>query len=576
MALPTYKTRGIQYANLPSVDTTSLKVGAQAMESLNRKLDMVTQWADTYGTKYAQEQAKKFALENPVTQEEVAAGAYQDEDANSFLSALTGGNVYRDTLRATQGALLSNQLSLDAAKEIEVIEQNARNGLITYDQAKLQMNDLIDGFAGTVGALDTNASIKARAQMTTTAKTSLTQLAEFEAKTMRANVMFQLSDEKNLLTRRLESSFVLGDTFDPETQTTVDAGVRNNALATEFQMKATALNAVDEIENLPDLISTARVNGVTRAVLDLKFADSYTESIDLLESGELPPSHKAIWDRMGIEDQDKVIDKVRSEIAAKKKLEKEALEIDKEQLMLDGYELIDQWFAEPDPAVRDEIREKLYGINAKLKSKFVTESMLKKMRRNKLDEDEADDETMARLERMIDTREEVNGSPITREYLLQQANDNIISFNQLRSLQNRYKTTENSSLRNELKIVRGVISGLVEDGIITRKQAPAVTSQAISGTIERYNSGEQVIGLGRQAGSELEAQFKSEAKETNLGLIADGLMINLESEYPDADWTEIAKEIVKDQRVLDDYLDPTNPDYDDARNTIKSLLGVWD
>lgn len=576
MALPTYKTRGIQYANLPSVDTTSLKVGAQMMESLNRKLDMVTKWADTQGTKYAQEQAKKFALENPVTQEEVEAGAYQDEDANSFLSAVTGGNVYRDTLRATQGALLSNQLSLDAAKEIEVIEQNARNGLITYDQAKLQMNDLIDGFAGTVGALDTNASIKARAQMTTTAKTSLTQLAEFEAKTMRANVMFQLSEEKNLLTRRLESSFVLGDTFDPETQTTVEAGVRNNALVTEFQMKATALNSVDDIENLPELVSTAKVNGVTRAVLDLKFAGSYTESIDLLESGELPPSHKAIWDQMGIEDQDKVIDKVRSEIAAKKKLEKEALEIDKEQLMLDGYEKIDMFFVEPDPTVRTSIRKDLEAINAKLGTKFVSDSLIAKMRKNELDIDEADDETMARLERMIDTREEVNGAPISREYLLQQANDNIISFNQLRTLQNRYKSTENANLRNEIKIVRGVVSGLVDEGLITRKQAPAVIAQAISGTIEQFNAGEQVLGLGRQAGNTIREEAITEAKQTNLKLIADGLMIELQSEYPDADWAAIARDIAKDQRVLDDYLDPNNPDYDNARETIKMLLGAWD
>ena len=61
MALPVYQRRGIMYADLPRVETASLKEGARGFESIDRKLDQLSSFIQREGTAQAKEQALAYA-----------------------------------------------------------------------------------------------------------------------------------------------------------------------------------------------------------------------------------------------------------------------------------------------------------------------------------------------------------------------------------------------------------------------------------------------------------------------------------------------------------------------------------
>jgi hypothetical protein len=100
MALPVYRRRGIGYADLPRVETASLKEGAAGFETINRRLDQLSSYIEREGTASAKEAAITYAAQNPVTQEQIDEAVASKGEGKSWLSALTGGNVYDETLQA--------------------------------------------------------------------------------------------------------------------------------------------------------------------------------------------------------------------------------------------------------------------------------------------------------------------------------------------------------------------------------------------------------------------------------------------------------------------------------------------
>jgi len=71
MALPVYRRRGIMYADLPRVETASLKESARGFESINRRLDQLSSFIEREGTAQAKEQAMQYAAQNPVTEQQI-------------------------------------------------------------------------------------------------------------------------------------------------------------------------------------------------------------------------------------------------------------------------------------------------------------------------------------------------------------------------------------------------------------------------------------------------------------------------------------------------------------------------
>lgn len=165
MALPVYQKRGIMYANLPNVETADLKQAAAGFQTIDKRLDQLMGFIEEEGTKQAKEAAVKYAVENPVTEQQIKDAQNNEGGVSSFLSAFTGGggSVYRETLKEAQGLTLSTQLEVDSISRLNQIKKMAFDGYkvvngqrIAYsaDDAIAEMRDMSDGFFATISAFN--------------------------------------------------------------------------------------------------------------------------------------------------------------------------------------------------------------------------------------------------------------------------------------------------------------------------------------------------------------------------------------------------------------------------------------
>jgi hypothetical protein len=465
MALPVYRQRGIMYADLPRVETASLKEGARGFETINRRLDQLSSFVEREGTKQAKEQALAYAAQNPVTQEQIDEAVASKGEGKSWLSALTGGNVYDETLQAAQGSMLANQLSIEAAKKFRELQVQAENNQIGFDDAQTEIQDIIDGYATTISAFSPEASLKARASMATAGNGVLKEVAQKQSKILAAAQAAKMENDMYEFSRIAEDEFARGDSWNPTSQTYIRAEDRIQTLFTPLSEQALALGQEGKVPLLYKRLRESRINGVTKGLLDDRFAANHTQAYQKIINGDLG-EYESSWAMMSDDERDKVVDKFLKEVSERRSVaeraEKEREDtLKKESIMLQN-EAIDA------PRSRQiEILSKLQDNNEQLGTNFTPINFLKSIDQNKLQKG-LDNERL-----MFQLRDAISDGVLdsnTIEYL---AVNGEIDWDQASALQKKLDPQENREERRVLKLGRAMIKQL---GFSTEDQREAISS----------------------------------------------------------------------------------------------------
>jgi hypothetical protein len=464
MALPVYRKRGIMYADLPRVETASLKEGAKTFETINRRLDQLQTFIKKEGTEYAQEQAMAYAAQNPVTQEQINEAVSSDGEGKSWLSALTGGNVYDDTLKAAQGSMLANQLSIEAQKKFRELQVMAENNQLSFDDAQIEIQDIIDGYATTIGAFSPEASIKARASMATAGNGVLKSVAEKQSKIFAAAQAAKLDEDIFSVKRFAEDEFYRGDSWNPTTQTYIRAEDRIAAIFEPIESQAMAMGQEGRFPKLLEAKREARINGVTRGLLDEKFAASPTKAYKRIINGDLG-EYESSWAMMSDDERDKVKSKFLKEIADRKKFSDQAEKEQDEAYKRISIDLMRE-AESADPARQKEIASELWQNNSDAGSMVTPLGYLQKLSEGKIGEELDNDELIFELETAVDD------GMMNDESIKYLAQNNQINWTQARKLQDRIVKTENREVRAATRRAVAEIDQLdVKPAIKTRMKA---------------------------------------------------------------------------------------------------------
>ena len=440
MALPVYQRRGIMYADLPRVETASLKEGARAFESIDRKLDQLSSFIQREGTAQAKEQALAYAAQNPVTQDQIDEAVASKGEGKSWLSALTGGNVYDETLQAAQGSMLANQLSIEAQKKFRELQVLAENNQIGFDEAQVEIQDVIDGYAATISAFSPEASIKARASMATAGNGVLKSVAEKQSKIFAAAQAAKLDEDIFSVRRFAEDEFYRGDSWNPTTQSYIRAEDRIAAIFNPIEEQALAMGQEGRFPKLLEAKREARINGVTRGLLDEKFAASHTKAYQRIINGDLG-EYESSWAVMSDVERDKVKQKFLKEVADRKKFSDQA-----EKELIDNYKQISiDLMREAEtatPARQREIANELWQNNSDAGEMVTPRTYLEKLGEGKIGEELDNANLIFELETAVDDGM-MNADAI--KYLAQ---NNQINWTQARKLQDRIVKAENREIRS--------------------------------------------------------------------------------------------------------------------------------
>jgi len=464
MALPIYRKRGIMYADLPRVETANLKEGARGFESIDRKLDQLSSFIKREGTQYAKEQAMQYAAQNPVTEQQIAEAVASKGEGKSWLSALTGGNVYDETLQAAQGSMLANQLSIEAQKKFRELQVMAENNQLSFDDAQVEIQDIIDGYATTISAFSPEASIKARASMATAGNGVLKSVAEKQSKIFAAAQAAKLDEDIFSVKRFAEDEFYRGDSWNPTTQTYIRAEDRIAAIFEPIESQAMAMGQEGRFPKLLEAKREARINGVTRGLLDEKFAASPTKAYKRIINGDLG-EYESSWAMMSDDERDKVKSKFLKEIADRKKFSDQAEKEQDETYKKISVDLMRE-AENADPARQREIANELWQNNSDAGSMVTPLGYLQKLSEGKIGEELDNDELIFELETAVDD------GMMNDESIKYLAQNNQINWTQARKLQDRIVKTENREVRAATRRAVAEIDQLdVKPAIKTRMKA---------------------------------------------------------------------------------------------------------
>lgn len=510
MALPVYQRRGIMYADLPRVETANLKEGAKAFETINRRLDQLSSFIEREGTTYAKEQAIKYAAQNPVTQQQIAEAKSKSGEAKSWLSALTGGNVYDETLAAAQGSLLSNRLEIEATTRLNQLKVLAEAGQVNLEDAQLEIQDMIDGYTATISAFSPEAATKSRARMATDGNRVIDSIASRQAKVVFEAQKAQFEDGLTQSQRAIEDHFFRGDQIDPETQTIVSAEARASIHKEVLLENAITSMQEGRVPAVYDMYRKARINGVAKGVLGADFADNMAEAYQKLAAGDMG-KYAGSWAEMTDEERKEVKTLVYNEIGKLEKFEKQEIEQKKQTLRKEHFDLWDE-VVTAEPERREELRNRAKEINVEYGSDLFTDKQLEQMRTGDFKKNSGNKQLIFELEKAIDREE------LTPEQLTTLAHENHISFDEASKLNNRIRTRANELVKAQLAGIKRTITE-TKNPYMPSGVAKADEAKATTELVDRVRAGEDPV----QVAKEIKADIKEKNQSSNTEVIVNSL-----------------------------------------------------
>lgn len=135
MALPIYESRNVAYAEAPSLTATDLQENIKSNLRLNKFLNFASEVSGKYASEFAQEQAVKTMIANPITKDRIDASMASGQDP--LAGYLTGGLDYNAALKKAAGQQTSGILQNQFITHYSNVLERADKGEITNNDELL-------------------------------------------------------------------------------------------------------------------------------------------------------------------------------------------------------------------------------------------------------------------------------------------------------------------------------------------------------------------------------------------------------------------------------------------------------
>jgi hypothetical protein len=544
--LPTYNRAGIGYADLPRLVTEDIEMGAKTWGSISEKVDRLSSFAFGKAKEQAILQAQKFAAENPVTQEQIEAAKNPAGVIESFLGAFTGkgGTAYRQALSEAQGVVLGNDLALEANAKMLQLKEDAKNGLIDFETAQLEIKDMMDGYRATVAAFNPEAAMKLQATLATAGNSTLKTISDFESKKMDAVISAGFENAMPLLSRTMEDMYYMGDQFDPESQTWIMADDLAATQTTALVEKAVGYNKPEYIKKVYEAQRQAKVNGIARGVLDPEFAANATTAYQMMRNNNMG-KYQATWNSMSDEDRQNTIDRVLKTVADQKKVADDNATIQKGGLIMEAQRIQGELYTMPlSPQERQGRIARLIQINGMAEQKVTSNSELKAFQTGKTDENKASDEMMYNFERFVDSGQ------LTDDQIAIIAENSGMSWDQARSLRNRRIANQRKDVTAATQMVTQAFNSMQTP--YNKNQIQQVEGDVKREIIEASEDPNvDPRDLAKNKIAETEQQLKSEQREKDY----NSLVLLIQNNFDVADPEKFAEQLIENPDLLMDMTD---------------------
>jgi hypothetical protein len=165
--LPRYQSTGRVYSDLPQLDFANVRESFKQSQALSTQLDRLSAYAFTEMGKTTVKQAEQFALDNPITKEDLINAQSSGID---LIKASGGGQLWEDTLRKFQGEQLRSQLEVHGQAALtDILSQVERRELTDPSEIKQKLEAAVTGFEKPLANISPESAVRFKQSMGATA-----------------------------------------------------------------------------------------------------------------------------------------------------------------------------------------------------------------------------------------------------------------------------------------------------------------------------------------------------------------------------------------------------------------------
>ena len=176
MAKERIKYKGnLQGGSVVNVQFPQFQVMAAGMDSLNRKLDAINNFALKKIDKQMLDEGTRYAAENPVSVDQFLNA--NPAEKNKLIKG-NKNTTYGQAIRVNQLNLLTSQITMKAQKDFSDLKTQAYATNMDLETYTTQLNAIVEGYTESLLDVDGEASIVANAKLASTANTYLTSYSD--------------------------------------------------------------------------------------------------------------------------------------------------------------------------------------------------------------------------------------------------------------------------------------------------------------------------------------------------------------------------------------------------------------
>ncbi len=277
-SLPRYENMGVQFADLPRVSTASQEVGmqqqqvrVQQFDQIGRALDRMTAYFQDVAVTQAEKEARKYAIENPLTKEDI-------DNAAAFgvgLQVKGAGSIFQRVYEETQAQMLSSELQLEGQKKIGDLASQIKSGAqVDPEDLRVQLKDLVDGYSTTLMALDPKESLRLRAALTVAGNQVYKEANERKVKVEMEQYDARLNEAVRASAPLVEAIIKQAGAIDPRTGNPIDIEALLEVQRKPLYDSIRVTGSSKHVDAFNKVVAEAKIGALTSVATSPEFATS--------------------------------------------------------------------------------------------------------------------------------------------------------------------------------------------------------------------------------------------------------------------------------------------------------------
>jgi hypothetical protein len=263
----------MQQIGMRGVDmSVASREGAQQANTMAQLLDRMGASINQQAAVMRQEEALRFAAENPPTLEQIKLAKDGLPGAIPGVGKISGDfSYFGQALKKARTLQISSAFEQEGMNELTRMLEDVQNGVLKAEDVQQKIATISKGYTDALAKVDPEAAIKFNATIATHGNTVLKTAQEAEAKRIKAQNTIKVRDTFNNVKKLLEATVSQGEYTDPATGQKYSVDLLADTLRSNLQTQANAIGdaalSKEVLDGFDKELRDAKINAVTRFVV---------------------------------------------------------------------------------------------------------------------------------------------------------------------------------------------------------------------------------------------------------------------------------------------------------------------